>query len=244
LYNCLQACIDRKTDENNNLAPPLVKTSQGTCLTQINQQNQCEANNVALEPGAIDCKSCECCYNNAPPEQCTAAFPAAGPSTGVVPADRFQDVIKRFTHLPKTFEAMGNVALTDDSPLITDDTAICHTESTFTCPDNSDANFEVQANAGLCTETQSTQIDEMCRDTPCDKDAESTKCLDSLSRCEYDPESGVMCTPNSENDACIDCVCDSCDCSDRAYYPTRLVCGASLTAGLAFLSMIVFAAVL
>ena len=54
----------------------------------------------------------------------------------------------------------------------------------------------------------------------------SAMCQDT-DRCEYDPESGVMCLPGSENDPCSDCVCrKGCDdCHDAKYCTTKITPG-------------------
>merc|ERR1712127_1030742 len=134
---------------------------------------------------------------------------------GLVPTDTAKLGI-RVQNQPAP-EELANVVQTDGDALIVDDTAICHTESTFACP-GGEADYETEVNKGLCIEKESVKIQEMCRDSPCDKDAESKVCKAALDKCQYDPESGVMCMPNSENDPCIECVCqDDNSCFNDAY---------------------------
>ena len=64
------------------------------CKNQITEANVWGIDAVRLQPGATDCTMCACIYDNAPPELCTVTFPATGPSTGVLPADRFHECTK------------------------------------------------------------------------------------------------------------------------------------------------------
>merc|ERR1712072_1155396 len=72
-------------------------------------------------------------------------------------------------------ESFGSVANTLGDPLAVDDTAVCHTKSSFTCP-GTDAQYEQMVNAKACSETVSVKIDKMCDDGPCDSDPDSILC--------------------------------------------------------------------
>merc|ERR1712226_854478 len=98
---------------------------------------------------------------------------------------------------------VGRVFNTPGDPLVVDDTAICHTESEFECPGD-DSQYDEMVNAGLCSGRDSVKIDNMCEDGPCDSNPDSLVCSVAKARCEVDPETGVKCMPNSENNPC-DC---------------------------------------
>merc|ERR1712224_97912 len=104
-------------------------------------------------------------------------------------------------------ERIGFLPKTAGDPLIIDDTAICHTESEFSCP-GSGMEFEQMVNTGQCTSKESVKIDKMCEDGPCDSDPDSLLCQAAKRNCEVDPETGVKCMPGSENDPC-DCSIDA-----------------------------------
>merc|ERR1712032_373742 len=141
LYGCPRACMYPITvAENGNVADPVVKSSQGTCINYLSGQG-CTAN--VLNVGG---------------------------------------------------QALGE-----------DNTAVCHTPSSFSCPGN-DKEFEKNVDAGKCKEVQSAKVDNMCDDGPCDNDENSNACLLAKAKCEVDPETGSMCMPGNENDPCKDCV--------------------------------------
>jgi len=254
LYNCPSACILQTQDPNNNLAKALTKTSKGTCVTYLGVgQNGPECVDTKTQNGGeTDCRGCSCCYTNAHPDLCEFGFGGgSGNSGGTVqlPTDEsFADLKKRIQEPPPP-EARGRVVKTGtDAEVAIDDTAKCHTESKFTCKGNdkeyvSESEVLQQLANNDCQETVSSKIDDMCLDTPCDKDPDSNKCLEALDRCAYDPESGVMCMPKSENDPCADCKCRSnADCSSKQYM--KYVVDHGHSAYLALTSMIVLAAVL
>jgi len=260
LYNCPRECILNTENPNQNLAKALTKTSQGTCITYIGEGSVCvDAKTSSGGGGETDCRCCECIYNNADPELCQLGFPSGGSGnsggTGALPTDEsFADLQRRIRQGTQP-ERSGRVVKTgSDDEITKDDTAVCHTESTFTCSGNnqefiSEAQVLQQLANNQCTETLSTKIDDMCQDSPCDKDPDSNKCLAALDRCAYDPESGVMCDPTSENDPCENCICRfASDCSNSQYsnsqYSEYAVDGNNDSAYLALTSMIVLAAVL
>merc|ERR1712037_720855 len=99
----------------------------------------------------------------------------------------------------------GNVLKAGGEDLGLDNTAVCHTESKFTC-EGAEKDYENLANAGKCKEVESTKVDKMCDDGPCDNDENSDACKLAKAKCEVDPETGSMCMPGNENDPCADCV--------------------------------------
>merc|ERR1712130_394602 len=75
------------------------------------------------------------------------------------------------TENPFGFTASAN------DPLTIDDTSACHTVGNITCPGNpTPAQFESMIGDGKCVVTESTKIDDMCDDGPCDNDPLSKVC--------------------------------------------------------------------
>lgn len=103
-------------------------------------------------------------------------------------------------------EPLAPVLKAAGEPLVLDDTAICHTESKFSCEGGTDATFEADVAAGKCKEEESTKIDKMCEDGPCDSDPLSALCVTAKKTCQVDPETGVKCMPGMANDPCKDCI--------------------------------------
>lgn len=250
MYNCDASCIKITQNPNNNLAQALTKTSLGTCVTYLDVGGVC-VNEKTQNGGETDCRACSCIYNNADPTLCELGF-GTGSLEGVdnsveLPKQDFNDIRQRI-QAPPPNEAGANVrSARDFGALSVDDTAICHTESEFKCPDDnkeyvSEQEITARDDSNQCTETPGVKIDDMCQDTPCDKDPDSSLCLTSLERCKYDPDSGVMCQPKSPNDPCEDCLCYVDNCFDKKYSVYGVDSGNS--AYLALTSMIVLAAVL
>jgi hypothetical protein len=202
-YNCPTACQTVAVDVNQNLMAPIVKTAVGTCVTALAGALGCVnldagANVLA---GATDCTGCIGRFNNVAPQQFRNDFAIGieAPGGGL---NLVGDMIDRVAiAAAEPSEAAGSVINTPGDPLVVDDTAICHTESTFSCP-GPDSEYDAQVNAGLCSGTDSVKIDNMCEDGPCDSDPNSLVCAAAKARCEVDPETGVKCMPNSENNPC------------------------------------------
>jgi len=197
-YGCPKACL-LQTQAAAILAKPITKTSKGTCITAINGGSGCVP--IAQKTAtSTDCTGCAQIFNNVAP-QAPAEF-----SIGTVPVGgpRMVDLVAGVLSAPPeeplapVFEGLG-------APLVTDDTAICHTESKFTCP-GAEADFEKEVAAGKCSEEESTKIDYMCDDGPCDSDPTSALCITAKRSCQVDPETGNKCMPGMENDPCKDCV--------------------------------------
>ena len=250
MYNCDALCIKNTENPNNNLAQALTKTSKGTCVTYLNGEGLC-VNEKTAGGGDTDCRGCSCIYDNAAPSLCELGF-GGGNLQGVdnsiqLPVQDFNDIRQRIQAPPKP-EPGANIRNAGGfAQLSVDDTAICHTESKYKCPDDNkefltEQEIKVRDDSNQCAETPGVKIDAMCQDTPCDKDPDSSLCLTSLERCKYDPDSGVMCQPKSPNDPCEDCLCYVDNCFDNKYSVYGVDSGNS--AYLALTSMIVLAAVL
>lgn len=194
LYACPKECLLR-TQNQGTLAKPITKTSKGTCITALNGAQGCVplAQKTA---SSTDCTGCANIFNNVEPTP-PSQFQSGGGKVG-------NDLIVGVLSAPAE-EPFGMVSNSLGDPLVMDDTAICHTESKFTCP-GGDADFEKAAAEGKCKEEESTKIDKMCEDGPCDSDPDSLLCLTAKKACKVDPVTGVMCMPGSENDPCKDCV--------------------------------------
>lgn len=202
LYGCPTACQTLTQDTNGNLLAPLVKTALGTCVTAISGALGC----INLAPGQIpqasdiDCRGCIGRFNNVAPTRFVADFSVGiGGATG----SSLENMINRVqTNAAMEVEPAGN-AITAGDPLVIDDTAICHSESEFSCPGD-DSQYDAMVDAGLCTEKISVKLDDMCEDGPCDSDPNSPLCQQAKDRCEVDPETGVKCMPDSPSNPC-DC---------------------------------------
>jgi len=196
-YSCDKDCLNQPT-ASTALVEPVVKTSKGTCIT-YDTANGCVQNYVA---GSTDCRSCAGIFSNVAAEKFTKSFPTPGITQ---PKSKLGDLIARVQTAQNSAEPAANVLQTSDAALLDDDTAICHTESSFSCP-GGDANFLADVQAGTCVEKDSVKIDKMCDDGPCDNDPDSSLCQRAKANCEVDPDSGVKCMPNSPNDPCANCV--------------------------------------
>lgn len=200
LYQCPAQCLN-----NNKVTPALVaavtKTSKGTCVTYVDGADGCVATKTP-NAGIIDCRSCSGIFNNVAPKSFGSEF-----SIGKVSQNsKLDELVKSVqTGSAEEEEESGNVLKSAGDALVDDDTAICHTPSSFECP-NGDADFAAESQAGKCTEQESAKIDRMCDDGPCDSDSDSELCVNAKRMCEVDPDSGVLCMPNSENDPCQGCV--------------------------------------
>jgi hypothetical protein len=113
-------------------------------------------------------------------------------------------MISRLSSAPSD-EPIANVLSVGGQDLGLDNTAECHTPSSFTCP-GKEIDFEKDVNAGKCKEVESAKVDNMCDDGPCDNDENSRVCLLAKAKCQVDPETGSMCMPGNENDPCKYCV--------------------------------------
>lgn len=205
LYGCPTACQTLTQDTNGNLLAPLVKTALGTCVTAISGALGC----INLAPGQIpqasdiDCRGCIGRFNNVAPNRFVADFSVGINTPDQSGSAKLGDMLQRVQeNAAMAVEPAGN-AITAGDPLVIDDTAICHTESSFSCPGD-DSQYDAMVDAGLCTEKVSVKIDEMCEDGPCDSDPNSILCQQAKDRCEVDPETGVKCMPNSPSNPC-DC---------------------------------------
>jgi len=213
LYGCPSKCL-LQTANNANLAKAITKTSKGTCITAING-NQC----VPIEEktaSSIDCTGCNNIFNNVAPQP-ASTFSIGKPGAGADAAIRgmIRSVLKAPPEEPlaPVLKAEGY----DDLDL--DDTAVCHTESTFDLycgkgeaePDFvAEADYEKKMKEEKCGEKPSIKKDHMCEDGPCDSDPDSDLCKLAKSKCLVDPETGVKCwtgdKKGTENDPCKLCV--------------------------------------
>jgi len=253
MYNCPSSCIERTQDQNGNLAQALSKTSKGTCVTYINGADQC-VDTKANNGGETDCRCCACIYDNADPSLCLLGFgdgklPDGAVSESVqLPKQDFGAIKQRIQAPPKPERESNVRRAAGFAALSLDDTAICHTESKYTCPgDNQEfltqTEIDNRVNSEACTDSPGTKIDDMCQDTVCDQDPDSAACETAKARCKYDPDSGSMCQPEKgTSDPCFDCVCSADNCFNAKYSLYGVDSGNS--AYLALTSMIVLAAVL
>ena len=219
LYKCPQQCM-LQSQNNKILAASVTKTSKGTCINFLSVSG-CVTQQRA---DYTDCRPCAGIFNNVAPESFSSQFQIGKPST----ENELGKMIQRVQSAAEA-EPLGNVLDAGGDPLVVDDTARCHTPSSFSCP-GSDSDYEKQAEAGKCTEVESTKVDNMCDDGPCDNDADSLACRMAKAKCLVDPDSGVKCMPGSENDPCADCV--------------RTVSGGEKAAAVTFASSLLFALLL
>lgn len=213
LYNCPAACLNQ-ANNNGNLAKPTTKTSKGTCINYLQGAAGCV--NTA-SAGATDCTGCAGIFNNVAPvtfEQTFKKAPNAKPELEVMA----RSIMAR-SILPQ--ESLPNVASAAGDPLVVDDTAACHTESKFECGDIDKQEYVSMADyeslVANCKETISVKIDNMCDDAPCDNDETSATCSLAKNTCYVDPDSGVWCMPDTDNDPCTDCKCKGTQCMNKKY---------------------------
>merc|ERR1711934_760893 len=199
LYSCPRACmypIRQQKNGNNGLADPVTRSSTGTCVNYLSGQGcTTTANNQYT-----DCRPCAGIFNNVAPASFASNFQIGKPYQ----EGSLTRMISRLNSAPKG-EPLGNVLNAGGQDLGEDNTAQCHTPSSFSCPGN-DKDFEKNVDAGNCKEVESAKVDNMCDDGPCDNDENSNACLLAKAKCEVDPETGSMCMPGNENDPCKDCV--------------------------------------
>merc|ERR1719174_3169246 len=195
LYKCPQQCM-LQSQNNEILAASVTKTSKGTCINFLSTSG-CVTQQRA---DYTDCRPCAGIFNNVAPESFSSQFQIGKPST----ENELGKMIQRVQSAAEA-EPLGNVLDAGGDPLVVDDTARCHTPSSFSCP-GTDSDYEKQVEAGNCKEVESAKIDDMCDDGPCDNDADSLACRMAKAKCLVDPDSGVKCMPGSENDPCADCV--------------------------------------
>ena len=217
LYGCPAACLNQQQDTNNNLAKTTTKTSKGTCITYLAGSQGCVTQQPAANTDFEDCTGCAGIFNNVAPQTFETTFKTA-PNAGVQLEGLSQRIMAR-SILPQ--ESLSNVANTEGDPLVQDDTAVCHTESKFECGDLDSKEFvseaEYNAKIATCTETKSVKIDNMCDDAPCDNNEGSARCNYANNLCYVDPDSGVWCTPTTDNDPCKDCKCKGAECWNQKY---------------------------
>merc|ERR1712032_1608016 len=168
LYGCPRACMYPITvAENGNVADPVVKSSQGTCINYLSGQGCTATKNSAF----TDCRACAGIFNNVAPQSFTSNFQIGKPNT----EGSLTRMISRLNSAPKG-EPIANVLNVGGQALGEDNTAVCHTPISFSCPGN-DKDFEKNVDAGKCKEVQSAKVDNMCDDGPCDNDENSNACL-------------------------------------------------------------------
>lgn len=195
LYQCPQNCLSTQI-KTASLVAATTKTSKGTCITYMDGSNGCVP---TAKAGVTDCRSCAGIFNNVAPKSFLKVF---GPTNPLAPVDGLDRMVQRVQGAGAA-EEFGNV-LEEGAELGTDDTAACWTTSSFECP-GGDAGFAAAVEGGTCKEDESTKIDDMCDDGPCDNDPDSQTCTQAKLKCEVDPDSGVKCMPG-ENDPCEGCV--------------------------------------
>lgn len=200
LYDCPQDC-QMQTQKTAALTTSLSKTSRGTCITWLDGASGCVEMTTqnAQNAGATDCRPCAAIFNNIAPKTNQQIF-----GIGISNPQKEPD-LNKFVDRVRTSagnqEPLGNFLRTPGNELLADNTAKCHTDSTFTCPGNP-LDWEKDADKGQCTEVLSVKIDKMCDDGPCDSDDNSKQCLDAKAAGLVDQESGMLCMPNTENDPC------------------------------------------
>jgi len=200
LYGCDNKCLRQKTANGGpTLASSTSKSSKGTCLNWATADGTCVANN----PGgnAANCAGCAGIFNFVAPDAFASQFTIGTPAAST-------NLNRSITRVQSAGppEALSNPINSDGADLAEDDTAKCMTTSSFECP-GEDKDFAAMADAGKCKEKESTKIDKMCDDGPCDNDPLSNACAIAKAKCEVDPESGVKCMPqDNENDPCAGCI--------------------------------------
>merc|ERR1712222_255618 len=150
LYGCPRACMYPITvAENGNVADPVVKSSQGTCINYLSGQGCTTTKNSAF----TDCRACAGIFNNVAPQSFTSNFQIGKPNT----EGSLTRMISRLNSAPKG-EPIANVLNVGGQALGEDNTAVCHTPSSFSCPGN-DKDFEKNVDAGKCKECVRTVTD-------------------------------------------------------------------------------------
>lgn len=197
LYNCPRECmhpITQAKTADSGLVAAVTKTSTGTCVNYLSNNGCTTTKNSAY----TDCTKCAGIFNNVAPASFASDFQIGQPNGNL------GQMISRLNSAPSD-EPLGNVLNAGGQDLGLDNTAVCHTESKFTCP-GAEKDYENMVNAGKCKEVESTKVDKMCDDGPCDNDENSYACKLAKAKCEVDPETGSMCMPGNENDPCAGCV--------------------------------------
>jgi len=197
LYSCPRACMHPITQPNtagSGLLAAVTKTSTGTCVNYLSNQG-CT---TTKGQDTTDCTKCAGIFNNVAPASFASDFQIGKPDSNL------GKMISRLNSAPSD-EPLGNVLNAGGQDLGLDNTAVCHTASEFTCP-GAEKDYENKVNAGECKEVESTKVDKMCEDGPCDNDENSDACKLAKAKCEVDPETGSMCMPGNENDPCADCI--------------------------------------
>jgi hypothetical protein len=199
LYGCKRECmypITQQKTAGSGLLDAVTKSSTGTCVNYLST-NGCT---TTANSQYTDCRSCAGIFNNVAPASFSSNFQIGKPST----EGSLKSMISRLSSAPSD-EPLGNVLSAGGEDLGLDNTAECHTPSSFECP-GKDIDFEKDVNAGKCKEVESTKVDNMCDDGPCDNNENSQVCLLAKAKCVVDPETGSMCMPGNENDPCKNCV--------------------------------------
>jgi hypothetical protein len=199
LYGCPRACmypITQQKTANSGLLDAVTKSSTGTCVNYLSTGG-CT---LQANPQNTDCRPCAGIFNNVAPASFSSNFQIGKPST----EGSLKSMISRLSSAPSD-EPIANVLSVGGQDLGLDNTAECHTPSSFTCP-GKEIDFEKDVNAGKCKEVESAKVDNMCDDGPCDNDENSRVCLLAKAKCQVDPETGSMCMPGNENDPCKYCV--------------------------------------
>jgi len=183
----------RQKVEGTVLSDPVTKSSRGTCVNYLKADEACSVTKAA---GDVDCTPCAGIFNNVAPAAFQSGFQTGQPA--------LQDLVLSLNKAAD-FEPLGNVLKVGGEELGEDNTAVCHTPSSFTCRGD-ELDFDKLVNEGKCDEVVSVKIDNMCDDGPCDNDDNSQACLLAKAKCLVDPETGSMCMPGNENDPCKSCV--------------------------------------
>jgi hypothetical protein len=186
--------INQAKTANSGLVAAVTKTSTGTCVNYLSNNGCTTTKNSAY----TDCTKCAGIFNNVAPASFASDFQIGQPNGNL------GQMISRLNSAPSD-EPLGNVLNAGGQDLGLDNTAVCHTESKFTCP-GAEKDYENKVNAGECKEVESTKVDKMCDDGPCDNDENSYACKLAKAKCEVDPETGSMCMPGNENDPCAGCI--------------------------------------
>jgi hypothetical protein len=196
-YSCPRACmhpITQQKNANSGLLAAVTKTSTGTCVNYLSNAGCTTQKNSDY----TDCTKCAGIFNNVAPASFQSDFQSGKPDGNL------GKLISRLNSAPSD-EPLGNVLNAGGEDLGLDNTAVCHTASKFTCP-GAEKDYENEVNTGKCKEVESTKVDKMCDDGPCDNDENSDACKLAKAKCEVDPETGSMCMPGNENDPCADCI--------------------------------------
>merc|ERR1712226_486223 len=209
-YACPAACMDLSRSDINQgttVMKALSKSSAGTCVTFLAGADGCVTNAPLNNNGATGCQGCVGIFTNVAPKIFTGTM---GPTNPLAPGGAALSRLIRSSQAavnvqPEPLSQVSNGAIKD--PLTADNTAICWSESSFSCPNGAtQAGFEQDVKNNNCDEVESTKIDKMCDDGPCDNDPESLVCRRAKANCDVDPDSGMKCMPGNENNPCAGCV--------------------------------------